>query len=68
MAGVYGPWLRVTALGHTRRAYTPAGSVQEILDDYRGAPILAVDRAALRDRLAALPTVADAQIDAAAAG
>ncbi|HEY8179874.1 MAG TPA: FtsQ-type POTRA domain-containing protein [Candidatus Limnocylindria bacterium] len=61
--GVYGPWMRVTALGHTGDAYTPAGRVQEILDDYRGAPILAVDRAALRDRLAALPTVADAQVD-----
>jgi hypothetical protein len=55
--------MRVTALGHTGDAYTPAGRVQEILDDYRGAPILAVDRAALRDRLAALPTVADAQVD-----
>ncbi len=63
VAGVYGPWMRVTALGHTGDAYTPAGRVQEILDDYRGVPILAVDRAALRDRLAALPTVADAQIE-----
>ncbi len=63
VAGVYGPWMRVTALGHTGDAYTPADSVQEILDDYRGAPILAVDRAALRDRLAALPTVADARIE-----
>ena len=63
VAGVYGPWMRVTALGHTGDAYTPAGSVQEILDDYRGVPILAVDRAALRDRLAALPTVADARVE-----
>src|SRR6188472_1368831 len=63
VAGVFGPWMRVTALGHTGDAYTPAGRVQEILDDYRGVPILAVDRAALRDRLAALPTVADAQIE-----
>ena len=63
VAGVYGPWMRVTALGHAGDAYTPADSVQEILDDYRGAPILAVDRAALRDRLAALPTVADARIE-----
>ena len=63
VAGVYGPWMRVTALGHTGDAYTPAGRVQEILDDYRGVPILAVDRAGLRNRLAALPTVADAQIE-----
>ena len=63
VAGIYGPWMRVTALGHTGDAYTPAGRVQEILDDYRGVPILAVDRAGLRDRLAALPTVADARID-----
>ena len=63
VAGVYGPWMRVAALGHTGDAYTPAGRIQEILDDYRGAPILAVDRAALRARLAALPTVADAQIE-----
>jgi POTRA domain, FtsQ-type len=63
VAGVSGPWMRVTALGHTGGAYTPASRVQEILDDYRGVPILAVDRAALRDRLAALPTVADARIE-----
>jgi cell division septal protein FtsQ len=63
VAGVYGPWMRVTALGHTGNAYTPADRVQEILDDYRDVPILAVDRAALRDRLAALPTVADARIE-----
>jgi cell division septal protein FtsQ len=63
VAGVYGPWMRVTALGHTGDAYTPAGRVQEILDDYRGVPILAVDRTGLRNRLAALPTVADAQIE-----
>ena len=62
VAGVYGPWMRVTALGHTGDAYTPSGTVQQILDEYRGLPILAVDRAALRDRLAALPTVADAEV------
>jgi len=63
VAAVYGPWMRVTVLGHSGDAYTPAGFVQEILDDYRGAPILAVDRAGLHDRLAALPTVADARIE-----
>ncbi|HEX5578922.1 MAG TPA: FtsQ-type POTRA domain-containing protein [Candidatus Limnocylindria bacterium] len=63
VAGVYGPWMRVTALGHSGDAYTPSGAVQEILDDYRGLPILAVDRAGLRDRLASLPTVADAEVE-----
>lgn len=63
VAAVYGPWMRVTALGHTGDAYTPAGTVQSILDDYRGQPILAVDRTGLRDRLAALPTVADAEVE-----
>ena len=63
VAGIYGPWMRVTALGHTGDAYTPADSVQEILDEYRGQPILAVDRAGLRDRLAALPTVAGAEVE-----
>ena len=63
VAGIYGPWMRVTALGHTGDAYTPADSVQEILDEYRGQPILAVDRAGLRDRLAALPTVAGADVE-----
>lgn len=63
VAAVYGPWMRVAALGHTGDAYTSSGRVQEILDDYRGAPILAVDRAGLRDRLAALPTVADALVE-----
>jgi cell division septal protein FtsQ len=63
VAAVYGPWMRVTALGHTGDAYTPSDAVQEILDEYRGQPILAVDRAGLRDRLAALPTVADAEVE-----
>jgi hypothetical protein len=62
VAAVYGPWMRVTAVGHTGDAYTPSGQVQAILDEYRGLPILAVDRAGLRDRLAAMPTVADAQV------
>jgi cell division septal protein FtsQ len=63
VAGVYGPWMRVSALGHTGDAFTPSDRVQAILDDYRGQSILAVDRAGLRDRLAALPTVADAEIE-----
>ena len=63
VAAAYGPWMRVTALGHTGDVYTPADRVQGIMDDYRGVPILAVDRAALRDRLAALPTVADARVE-----
>lgn len=63
VAAAYGPWMRITALGHTGDAYTPSGTVQAILDEYRGLPILAIDRARLRDRLAALPTVADARIE-----
>ena len=63
VAGIYGPWMRVTALGHSGDAYTPSGTVQQILDEYRGQPILAVDRAGLRDRLAALPTVANAEVE-----
>jgi cell division septal protein FtsQ len=63
VAVVYGPWMRVSALGHIGEAYTPSDRVEDILDDYRGVPILAVDRAGLRDRLAALPTVADAQVE-----
>jgi hypothetical protein len=63
VAGIYGPWMRVTALGHSGDAYTPSGTVQQILDEYRGLPILVVDRADLRDRLAALPTVADAEVE-----
>lgn len=62
-AAVYGPWMRITALGHTGDAYTPSDAVQDILDEYRGTPILAVDRAGLQDRLAALPTVAAAQVE-----
>jgi hypothetical protein len=63
VAAAYGPWLRVTALGHRGDNYTPSGTVQAILDEYRGVPILAIDRSGLRDRLAALPTVADARIE-----
>ncbi len=63
VAAVYGPWMRVTALGHTGDTYTPSDAVQEILDEYRGSPMLAIDRAGLQDRLTALPTIAAAQVD-----
>ena len=52
----YGPWHAGHGAGaHRRCVHAAPAASQEILDDYRGVPILAVDRAGLRDRLAALP-------------
>ena len=58
-----GPWLRITAVAHGGQRYTPVAELDEIVDGYRGAPILAVDSAALHARLTALPTVDDAKVE-----
>jgi cell division septal protein FtsQ len=62
VAVVNGPWLRITAVGHSGQRYTPAAELDAILDGYRGAPLLTVDSEALRDRVTSLPAVADASV------
>lgn len=63
-----GPWLRVRAVSWEGGTYTPAADVESVLDDARGAGILAVDTQALRAELEALPSVAEATVTASLTG
>lgn len=60
---VNGPWLRVNAVAHAGGHYTSAMQLDEILEGYRGVPLLTVDSAGLRQRVVDLPAVADAQVE-----
>jgi cell division septal protein FtsQ len=57
-----GPWLRVTAVAHSGERFTSPLALDEIIDGYRGVPLLSVDVDVLRHRLMELPAVADAQV------
>jgi cell division protein FtsQ len=59
-----GPWLRVADVAWEGDRYTPAGELEEALEAELGATILAVDTRALRDRIEALPGVAEARVAA----
>jgi hypothetical protein len=59
---VNGPWLRVSAVAHAGERFTSTLALDQIIDGYRGAPLLSVDADALRRRLTELPAVADAQV------
>jgi hypothetical protein len=59
---VYGPWLRITSVAHAGQRYTPAAELDAMVEAYRGTSLLTVDSEALRARIAALPTVADATV------
>jgi cell division protein FtsQ len=63
-----GPWLRVDDVGWDGGRFTPPAAVADVLDAERGRPVLAVDTAAARARLVALPSVADAQVTASLTG
>ncbi len=68
VALVSGPWMRVDDVGWDGGRFTPEKAVAEALDPERGRPVLAVDTAAARARLMALPSVADARVTASLAG
>ncbi|HYN63098.1 MAG TPA: FtsQ-type POTRA domain-containing protein [Candidatus Limnocylindrales bacterium] len=59
---VNGPWLRVIAVAHVGERYTSTLELDQIMDGYRGVPLLSVDSEVLRRRLTELPAVADAQV------
>jgi hypothetical protein len=58
-----GPWLRVERVAHVGERYTPAATLDEILDAYRGRSTLAIDSRAIAERLRGLPTVAAAEVN-----
>lgn len=62
VALVTGPWLRVADVDWTGERYTSARQLARILDEQRGQAVLAVDTAAVGDRLAALPSVVEARV------
>ena len=57
-----GPWLRVGEVAWEGDAFTPADEVAAILEDARGESVLAVDTAALRQRIEALDSVSGATV------
>jgi hypothetical protein len=59
---VNGPWLRVHAAAHAGERFTSTLALDQIIDEYRGVPLLSVDSDVLRRRLTELPTVADAKV------
>jgi hypothetical protein len=59
---INGPWLRVTAVAHSGGQYTASSALDDILDGYRGMPLLTVDSGLLQQRLVELPAVADAEV------
>jgi POTRA domain-containing FtsQ-type protein len=61
---VNGPWLRIGRLVHAGQHYTAAGTLDEILETYRGEPLLALSSAAIADRVRGLPAVAGVQVEA----
>lgn len=63
-----GPWLRVTAIGWEGGMYTIGDEVVAVLAEVEGRSVLAVDTRRLRDRLEALPSVAEATVSASLTG
>ena len=61
---VTGPWLRVADVSWAGSRYTPPDELERALAGERGAAVLAVDTAAVRDRLEALPSVEEARVSA----
>jgi hypothetical protein len=59
---INGPWLRVHAVAHAGERFTSTLALDQIIEGYRGVPLLSVDSDALRRRLTELPAVADAQV------
>jgi cell division septal protein FtsQ len=60
---VNGPWLRVNAMTYAGERFTSTVALDQIMEGYRGVPLLTIDSDGLRHRLAELPAVADAQVD-----
>jgi hypothetical protein len=65
---VNGPWLRIGSVAHAGGRYTPPGTLDEIVESYRGTPLLGLDSGALVARVRSLPAVADASVETALPG
>ena len=65
---VNGPWLRISSVAHAGARYTAPGDLDAIVASYRGVSLLTLDTDAVRQRVMALPAVADAQVDTALPG
>jgi len=63
-----GPWLRVTGVAWAGQHYTDVDDLRDLLDAERGTSLLAIDTAALRERLEELPSVARATVSASLTG
>jgi cell division septal protein FtsQ len=68
VAALNGPWLRVSEVAWAGDRYTAADQLEEVLDQQRGASLLAVDTRALRERLERIPSVAEAAVSASLTG
>lgn len=64
VALVNGPWLRAQRVAYAGQRYTTAATLDGILAAFRGAPLLAIDSAAITERLRGLPAVAEVQVEA----
>lgn len=63
-----GPWLRVSDVAYAGHRYTAADELDRILSEAAGRSVLAVDTAALGERIERLPTVAEASVRASVLG
>ena len=68
VAALNGPWLRVSQVAWAGERYTDADQLENVLDQQRGASLLAVDTRALRERLERIPSVAEAAVSASLTG
>ena len=68
VALINGPWLRVTDVAWSGEHYTDVDELREPLEDERGASLMALDTAAVRERLEGLPSVARATVSASLTG
>lgn len=59
-----GPWLRITEVSFAGQHHTSAADLERLLDAQRGTSVLALNTAALRERIDQLPTVAGTSIRA----
>jgi cell division septal protein FtsQ len=68
VAALNGPWLRVTAVGWTGGAYASDTEVAAVLEEQRGASLLAVDSQAVARALEELPAVDSARVEVGLTG
>lgn len=68
VAALNGPWLRVTDVAWAGGRHTAAADVEAVLAAQRGVSVLAVDSGEVRERLEAMPAVAEASVTVSLTG